>query len=107
MSAPPPYQDASVYQQAPLLASPPIYANNPQQPQQQIVYVTTSPGEAEDSSCAQAACFFSWIPIVGFINYCSNSSAPEHSKRRKLAQISCAIASVVFLINIIIISVEA
>ena len=92
-----------MYQQAPLLASPPIYA---QQPQQQIVYVTS--GEApEDSSCAQAACFFSWIPIVGFINYCSNNAAPENSKRRKLAQISCAIASVVFLINIIIISVEA
>ena len=92
MSAPPPYQDGS-YQQAPLLSTPPLAA----QPQQQIVYVNV-PGE-EDASCAQAGCFFSWIPIVGCVNYCVNSSAPEHSKRRKLAQTSCAIALVVFLIK--------
>lgn len=49
----------------------------------------------EDASCAQAGCIFSWIPIVGFVNFCSNNSAPADSKRRRLANISCAIASVV------------
>ena len=95
-----------MYQQAPLLSSPPMHH---QQQQQHVVYVTSSPGMVpeEDSTCAQVACIFSWIPIVGWVNFCSNSSAPEYSKRRKLAQISCAIASVVFLINVIVLSVEA
>lgn len=97
MSAPPPYQEAASYQQAPLLSSPPIA-----QPQQAIVYVNAE----EDASCAQAGCFFSWIPIVGCVNYCVNSSAPEHSKRRKLAQTSLAIALVVFLINVLVLSLE-
>ena len=60
-----------------------------------IIMVAGAP--EEDSSCAQAGCIFSWIPIVGFINFCSNNSAPVDSKRRRLANISCAIASVVRL----------
>jgi hypothetical protein len=37
-----------------------------------------------DTSCAQIGCFFSWIPLVGFINWCANNGAPEGSTRRKL-----------------------
>jgi len=89
--------------------------------------------QQEDAGCAQAGCYFSWIPIVGCITFCANREAaegarrggarralapcatglrltrplPTGSRRRKLAELSCKIAVAVFIINVIIVSTTA
>ena len=70
-----------------------------------VYYVQTQPLQqqahtaidVEDAACAQAGCVLSWIPICGWVNFCMNNSAPEGSKRKNLAKLSCYIATAVFV----------
>jgi hypothetical protein len=87
--APPPPPYGAPPPQAPFYGAPqpPPYGAPPTPGG--VVIVTMQPGEQRivdygDTSCAQIGCFFSWIPLVGFINWCANNGAPEGSTRRKL-----------------------
>ena len=56
----------------------------------------------DDDSCAQVGCMFSWIPLVGFITFCMNGNARPGSRRHRIAQQACAVASTVFVVALII-----
>ena len=72
----------------------------------QVVYVREQP--SEDTTCAQVSCILApFIPIVGCVSFCVNSDAPKDSQRRRLANLGCALATTIFVIYVIIGSVEA
>lgn len=69
----------------------------------QVVYIR----EAPDDTCAQVSCIIApFFPIVGCVSFCVNSDAPKDSNRKRLANIGCALATIVVLIYVIIVSVE-
>lgn len=69
----------------------------------QVVYIR----EAPDDTCAQVSCILApFIPIVGCVSFCVNNDAPKDSNRKRLANIGCALATIVFLIYITIGVVE-
>ena len=77
------------------------YVRTYQQQPDGVVYVQI---EEEDDSCARVGCIFSWIPLVGWITYCANmSTAVPGSSRWRLARTAGVVATIVFLINVIII----
>lgn len=49
------------------------------------------PGE----DCAQIGCFFSWIPLVGFVTCFLHADAPPNSRREYWAYRSCVVSSLV------------
>lgn len=51
--------------------------------------------------CATIGCFFSWIPIIGILNFLLNTDAPPQSKRQWLANMSCFIAGSILFINFV------
>ena len=81
-SAPPAHGAPTGYQTgAPVAGYAPNYQTGAPiyTPPNDATFIAVGPGgaPAEDAGCAQAGCYFSWIPLVGFINYCSNKEAPE------------------------------
>ena len=69
-----------------------------------VVYIK----EAPDDTCAQVSCIIApFFPIVGCVSFCVNSDAPKDSNRKRLANIGCALATIVVLIYVIIVGVEA
>jgi hypothetical protein len=51
--------------------------------------------------CAIFGFLFSWIPLIGIINYLVNMNAPRSSTRSMIARSSCWIATVVIFFNLI------
>lgn len=50
-----------------------------------------------------AGMIFSWIPIIGWITFCMHYGAPPGSRRHRFARLACAIATVVFIINMVVV----
>ena len=55
--------------------------------------VHVGPPMEEDESCARCGCIFSFIPLVGWVSFCVNQSAPEGSRKKQLAKTACYIVS--------------
>lgn len=71
-----------------------------QHPGNGMVYVQL---EEEDDSCARVGCIFSWIPLVGWIAWAANMNRPVGSSARRLGNTACVVATVVFIVNVILI----
>lgn len=68
---------------------------HPPAPPMAMYYI--EPGE----QCAQVGCWFSWIPLIGIINFFLNSDAAPQTRRQYFAYMSCLIATVVIVVNIV------
>lgn len=79
----------------PMPPPPGVYGTYPPPPPPPMFFV--EPGE----ECAELACWFSWIPVVGIVNCIMNSDAAPHSRRHYFAQMSCIVATVVIVVNIV------
>jgi hypothetical protein len=59
------------------------------------------PGPEPGELCATVGCLFSWIPLIGILNFVFNTDAPPQSRRQWLAQMSCFIAGSILFINFV------
>ena len=89
-------------------AIPVLYRRPPPTPIQQPsgsygTYQNTSSDDFREpgEDCSQLGCFFSWIPIIGYINCCMHADAPPMSRREYWAHRSCIVATLVSLFLII------
>jgi len=55
----------------------------------------------ENEDCAKIGCFFSFIPVVGFITCFLHADAPPMSRREFWAQRACVIATIVSIALIV------